>query len=169
MEENEFDLPNVQQVLNDYCAKVIEIYRRNLTQSDRIASRQLYDNVSTSIKSQGTTITVNLNVADYMRYIEDGRSSGRFPPIVKIRKWIDDKGIVPRMDSNGRLPTLDSLAFLIGRKIANEGFKGSDDLKKTLEEINAEYIDLLNQALKRDFEEYYSVKIMDKINSMIKI
>ena len=40
-----------------------------------------------------------------------------------IRKWIDDKGITPYADKNGRAVSKDSLAYLITRKIHRDGIK----------------------------------------------
>lgn len=54
----------------------------------------------------------------YTYWMENGRNAGKFPPISAIRKWIDDKGIVAEKISRN------SLAFLIARKIAKEGYKG---------------------------------------------
>lgn len=50
----------------------------------------------------------------YINVLEDGRRPGKFAPPELIRKWIDDKPLgtdIPR----------DSLAFLINRKISEEG------------------------------------------------
>lgn len=51
---------------------------------------------------------------DYTEYLVNGREPGKFPPIDAIKKWIEDKGIVSDIP-------VSSLAFLIARKIANEG------------------------------------------------
>ena len=50
-----------------------------------------------------------------------GRKPGKFPNLTAIEMWIADKGIVPRPDKNGKSISTKSLAFLIGRKIANSG------------------------------------------------
>ena len=52
----------------------------------------------------------------YTEYLEDGRKPGGFPPVDAIKKWIQDKGIQSELPIN-------SLAYLIGRKIAKEGWK----------------------------------------------
>lgn len=57
---------------------------------------------------------------DYAQQLETGRSSGAFPPIKAIEQWIIDKGV---FRSVLREIKLSSLAFLIARKIANEGWK----------------------------------------------
>ena len=50
-----------------------------------------------------------------------GRKPGKFPNLLAIEQWIADKGIVPRPDKNGKSISTKSLAYLIGRKIANSG------------------------------------------------
>ena len=52
----------------------------------------------------------------YSQQLETGRRAGGFPPIQQIEQWIKDKGITPIEIS------ISSLAFLIARKIAREGW-----------------------------------------------
>jgi hypothetical protein len=56
----------------------------------------------------------------YAQQLETGRQAGRFPPIDAIKQWIVDKGIANRIE--GQI-SISSLAFLIARKIAREGWK----------------------------------------------
>ena len=65
-------------------------------------------------------LTAQLWGEDYSQQLETGRKSGRFPPIDAIEQWIKDKGIANRVQ--GQI-SISSLAFLIARKIANEGWK----------------------------------------------
>lgn len=57
----------------------------------------------------------------YTEYLEDGREAGGWPPVDKIVQWIKDKPIVPKDDIS-----ISSLAYLIGRKIAAEGWDRKD-------------------------------------------
>ena len=50
-----------------------------------------------------------------------GRRPGKFPNLTAIEHWIEEKGIMPRPDKNGKSISTKSLAYLIGRKIANSG------------------------------------------------
>ncbi len=55
---------------------------------------------------------------DYTQQLEFGRNAGGFPPIDQIEQWVKDKNIVSVDDKiNTR-----TLAFLIARKIAREGY-----------------------------------------------
>lgn len=171
MEDNiieELELTTIAKYLDDYIAEFKELYARHLEADGRVATRQLIDNFTLEVNVMGTTINVMLNVADYYRYVENGRSSGRFPPVDKIIKWIEAKPIIPRPDAKGKLPTTNQLAFLIGRKIANQGYEGKPSLITTVDELNAKYIPLFQQALEEDFG-LYQIKVLDEINKMIKI
>lgn len=64
--------------------------------------------------------TVVLIGEEYSQQLETGRKEGRFPPIADIKKWILDKGVFTSALQN---ISLSSLAFLIARKIANNGWK----------------------------------------------
>ena len=55
----------------------------------------------------------------YAVQLEQGRKAGAFPPIKAIEKWIMDKGIFANVLNEIKLS---SLAYLIARKIAKEGW-----------------------------------------------
>jgi hypothetical protein len=42
---------------------------------------------------------------EYWKYVEDGRKSGKYPPLETIKKWIEVKPVLPRPLANGKLPT----------------------------------------------------------------
>lgn len=178
--EEEFNIeeyPNLLQLFGEYREEVVRLLKQRLEENGRKASGQLVNNISTSIKSSGSNIVINLIAADYLKQTTEGRqptqSGGDGTVQRKIYDWIQQKGILPtpREDKNGKtyLPTQEQLAFLIARKIHREGFKGDDILYQVLEEVNSKYIPLFNQALKKDFDDLYTIKIMDKINHMIRI
>ena len=73
---------------------------------------------SLEVKVQG--LKAQLWGEDYAQQLETGRKSGKFPPISAIEQWIKDKGIANRIQ--GQI-SISSLAFLIARKIAKEGWK----------------------------------------------
>lgn len=77
------------------------------------ASGEWSESVELIAKGSSGIIMAN----DYTWYMEHGRKPGKFPPIMAIEKWINDKGI-PVTDIS-----VSSLAFIIARKIAKEGTK----------------------------------------------
>lgn len=155
------DFNNLIEVLNDYAREIKELYQYNLNYDNAVASGKLLNSVKYLLQHNGSRFEVLLELADYWKYVENGRKAGKFPPINKILDWIRVKPVIPR-PYNGKLPTERQLAFLISRKIALEGTKPRDILKLSLEELNEEYNDKIAEALTKDL-----VDEIDKITAII--
>jgi hypothetical protein len=61
--------------------------------------------------------TATIKGANYTYWMEHGRKPGKFPPINMIKKWIIEKPV------HFENISLNSLSFLIARKIARDGTK----------------------------------------------
>jgi len=122
------------------------------------ASGRLARSVRSEVK--GSVLTVYAD--DYIYYLENGRGptkgGGNGGLRAIIRKWIDDKGIVP----DGI--TKDSLAYLITRRIHEEGTTiyqaGGSDLVSGI--FNEQLID----SIEREFAELVLVEINSDILSI---
>lgn len=77
-------------------------------------------NFAESLEVQVNDTKAILLGANYAEQLEYGRKAGKFPPIAQIEKWINDKGIMSKIQ--GKI-SVSSLAFLIARKIARVGWK----------------------------------------------
>lgn len=150
MEENTLiRLEALQAVLGEYAEEVARYYKENLDRDDRYASGKLVQSVESRIAVNGQAYQVQLRLEDYWKYVEwDTRP--HWPPTSALLKWIEVKPVIPQPGRNGKLPTPQQLAYLIGRKIARFGTKGSHTLAKTLEEINARYEERIREALVKD-------------------
>ena len=129
---------HLQEALAQYAQAISDRYKQNLENSGRRASGQLISSVSTKVTVDGNEFVIELQLEDYWKYVEEGRGPGGFPPPDKILQWIRMKPILPTPLANGKLPTEKQLAYLIGRKIANEGFEGTHDIQHTMEEVDYE-------------------------------
>lgn len=152
---------NLERVLLEYGKEVRNLYQLNLVQSDRIASGALLNSCEFELEVNGSRYDVYLSMEDYWKYIEDGRHPGKFPPTNKILEWIMVKPVIPRPDRNGKLPTPRSLAYLIGRKIANEGYEGSHDLKRAIDTLQQQYEPKIVAALSQDLGGYLQKIIIE--------
>lgn len=142
------EFKNLQEALAQYAQAIADKYKTNLESSGRRATGQLITSVNTVVVVNENEFAIDLNLEDYWKYVEEGRGAGKFPPPDKILEWIRVKPILPTPLANGKLPTEQQLAFLIGRKIANEGFEGTHDLQHTMEEVD--YEEIIVEALDKD-------------------
>ena len=83
-----------------------------------------------------------------VKFIENGRGPGKFPPVNVMQDW------VKRKLGETELPRVKTLAFLIGRKISIEGTKGNHLLQECVNEINRTYNNRLQEALNKDMNNY---------------
>ena len=125
-------------------AKLVLLISQKLIAKDKKASGELIDKLKfriTSHKKNG--LTLRLGGKQYLKYVDEGRKPGNYPPPEKIKAWIKKKGLDVRQ-------SIDSLAFLIGRKISEKGIKPTNvigDSNKELEKLQKK---LIMDALAKD-------------------
>ena len=144
---------NLQAVLQEYGVAVRNLYQDRLILHDRIATGALLNSCEVRVDYDGTAYEVKLDLADYWRYVEMD-TAPHWPPPSAILKWIQAKPVLPRPMKNGKLPTPQQLAFLIGRKIAVFGTEGHPDLTDSVEDMNKAYQERIAAALARDVGSY---------------
>lgn len=165
-ELKELELNHVQECLNKYKKDFEYIYKQKLIDDHIDPGSKLIQTCNAEIQFNGLTMSVKLNLQDYWKFVENGRApGGKFPPILKIEDWIKERNILPRPDKNGKLPSQKSLAYLIARKISEDGIEPGKQLEDSIQEMNNVYMDLFKEALQQDFNDY-QLKILEKINKM---
>lgn len=146
------DLPHVQAVMEEMAIAIRNEYQDNLIRNDRIASGDLLNNIEYEITRDDFTVTIYVKMRDYWYYVENGRKAGKWPPIQNILDWIKIKPVLPRPNAEGKLPTPQQLAFLIARKIGEEGTEGTQDLRKATDTIWDTFEDRLYEAIDEDVD-----------------
>jgi hypothetical protein len=111
-----------------------------------------------SVRYDVKNSTLTVYAEQYIGALEFGRKPGKKPPRDVIRKWIDEKGIIPNGISK------DSLAFLIQRKIGEEGTtiwqQGGSDL------VSGIFNDALTKEIENDF---YNLIASEVTSDVLKI
>lgn len=151
------EFTNVIQFLNDFGRELTDKYKSNIIKDDAVASGELLDSVRYIFNKKNTSFEISMEMAEYWKYVESGRKSGRFPPISAIREWVRVKPVIPR-PYNGKLPTENQLAFLIARSIAENGIKPRPIFKDSLNDVMKDFESGLEDAFTKDVENE-----MDKI------
>lgn len=149
-----FDPTALVDILRELGENVREGYVNKLIRNGRPTTENtLASTVTSQVEVNGTTYSVVLNLQEYWKYVEEG-TRPHWPPPSAILHWIEVKPVIPRPDEKGRIPTPKQLAYLIGRKIAREGTKGTHDLKETTDTILGYYEDRIKEALETDCLRY---------------
>ena len=156
METNALTMPHVVAVLHEYAETVRDLYKEKLVEADRLASEDLYNSIEAQVVVNGTEYLVQVRALDYWKYVE-WDTKPHWPPVQSLLRWIRVKPVLPR--SGGSVPRPEQLAYLIGRKIAREGTKGSHDLALASTETNRRFRDAINEALAQDAQQFVTVWI----------
>lgn len=156
METNALTMPHVEAVLHEYAETVRDLYKEKLVEADRLASEDLYNSIEAQVVVNGTEYLVQVRALDYWKYVE-WDTKPHWPPVQSLLRWIRVKPVLPR--SGGSVPRPEQLAYLIGRKIAREGTKGSHDLALASTETNRRFRDAINEALAQDAQQFVTVWI----------
>lgn len=144
-----FSFTHTAKVLEEYAQAVEAAYKDNLIEHGHIATAGLLNSIHTEVRLGEQSVAVDMNLAEYWKYIEyDTRP--HFPPPSALLKWVLVKRITPTPDANGRIPTPKQLAFLIGRKIAREGTKGTHSLEDAVRYLNEGYREKIEAAITQD-------------------
>ena len=155
------DTRELQAALEDLAKDIERGYKEKLLREDHRATGQLLASIHADVEVGGTTYAVVLHLEDYWKYLEEG-TPPHWPPRDAILKWIKAKPVIPRPDEKGRIPTQESLAFLISRAMAGQspnpqipgGTKGTHDLRETTDAIIPYWKERLKDILGRMYGNY---------------
>lgn len=155
------EFTNVVQFLNDFGKELADKYKRNLVNDDAIDTSKLLNSIKYIFNNNNTSFEISMEMAEYWKYVESGRKSGKFPPISAIREWVKVKPVIPR-PYNGKLPTENQLAFLIARSISNKGIRPRPIFNDSLDDVMRDFENGLEDAFTKDVENE-----MDKITVLL--
>ena len=137
-------------------------YIKNLVRSGHptyFGTNRLTDTITANVTVDGHSFSATLRMNKYWEYLEEGTGPARgrdkyWPNSSAIAKWVEIKPVIPRPDSNKKIPTPKQLTFLISRKIHDKGIKGTHDLERAKEEVIPHYYALIEEALTADIGDY---------------
>lgn len=174
-----------EKALNKFALKTMTFARGNLLRQKKNASGALRDsidyNITTTRKGENiSSFRLQFTLADYGTFVEDGVNGTRKkygspysyttkqPPSSVILGWLKSKPVKLR-DSKGRFRKnkkgeLNTLAFLIARKIKERGLKPAPFLKPSFEKVFKGLDKEIVKDFALDMEEFYAFTIQEEID-----
>ena len=137
------------EVLKEYAIELRNTLQDSYITDDRIATGDLLNSVEYIIEKDDRQIEVSLQLKEWWKYVEYD-TKPHFPPPDAMLNYIKAKPILPKPDRNGKLPTPNQLAYLIGRKISEVGTTGTHNVRDTVRLINERYEEKIGQAISED-------------------
>lgn len=151
---------HLTEVLNSFGDRFVELARENIERNGSNASHNLSDSIEKIVEVGEDYYSVKISLDDYWVYLENGRGPGKFPPPPAIRSWIEVKPVTPYPDSQGRIPTVDQLTFLISRKISREGTSAQPFFEPAKEQAIREFSQAIDDAIAADIDAYIEEAVL---------
>lgn len=151
-------LKNTEQTIAQWAEAFRKRYHDNNVQAGYDPSRPLQTDIKFQVYSNSGNFEINFELPDYWYYAEHGRGPGKMPPKGSLMQWMKFKQILPSPItlSSGKtvLPSMESLEFLIRRKIGEHGTQGQHTWELTEQQMKDRLISDVKAALTKDFTEY---------------
>ena len=147
------------EVLKEYAIELRNTLQDSYITDDRIATGDLLNSVEYIIEKDDRQIEVSLQLEEWWKYVEED-TKPHFPPPDAMLNYIKAKPILPKPDRNGKLPTPNQLAYLIGRKISEVGTTGTHNVRDTVRLMNERYEEKIGQAISEDINNELDVIII---------
>lgn len=111
----------------------------------KVASGSLINSISYRLVDTANYVQVQLLANDYLKWVDEGRRPGTYPPIQAIKRWVAIKGI-PK-----------EAAWAIRKNIYKFGIKPTNVIKKTVRTIE----------ISRNNNRKYEERMVDNIVKML--
>lgn len=141
----------MQQVGNDY----IDTLKRELIKDGKKSTGNLVNSLQLKIVKTKDGYATQILAADYLEDVDKGRKPGKMPPVSKITKWANKKGI--------RIPGANAkqVGFIIARSISKKGIKATNVLNDTKKKMLNNADEKITKAVVKDFENYIEKEFKD--------
>lgn len=151
---------NTKLILEEFGKQFIDAYRSGLDAKNANASKDLYNSLNFEIKSGEQSISLDILLNDYWKYLEYGCKGtetsypeayypAHYPPVHAIEEWIRIKPVIPEQ-RNGKLPTQKQLAYMIVNSIHNQGIEPRFIFRDAGESVWEQLKDALEEAITKD-------------------
>ena len=151
------DFKHTMKALNDFGNFIITNYKSEL-EAEQMNNGELYRTISYSVSTDNSGWVISVSLAEYWKYIENGRRAGaKMPPVSAIENWVKVKQIIPHSMTlnSGKtvVPTIPQLSFLIARSIGRRGIPPKPLFKNSFEAAKQQFIQVIKDAITQDIKE----------------
>lgn len=137
------------KVLRMFGDDYIKILTALLRKKDKKASGALINSLSSKIQQTAKDIVIVIESNDYLKYVDEGRKPGKYPPLNAISKWMALKNI-PK-----------EALFPIAKSIYKFGIKPTNVIQQTTKEFET------SPTLTKKYEENIASFIEEELYKML--
>jgi hypothetical protein len=94
MSDKFFDKKLANEFGKDYVRVLVSLLKNNRPFA-KVASGSLINSINYRLQDTANGVNIILLANDYLKYVDEGRKPGTYPPIRAIQKWVAIKGMKP--------------------------------------------------------------------------
>ena len=167
-------LKDTQDALNAFGKYVVQQSRSKLTQSNKNASKRLYESLGYELKVMPSSFSMGFLMENYGEYQDKGVSgtevkyntpykyTNKMPPPSAFSQWVVRKGLKGTRDASGRFVSRKGLQFAIAKSIFKKGIKPSLFFTKPFEAAFKNLPNDIVEAYGLDVENFLKTTINNK-------
>jgi hypothetical protein len=167
-------LKDTQDALNAFGKYVVQQSRSKLTQSNKNASKRLYESLGYDLKVMPNSFSMAFLMENYGEYQDKGVSgtevkyntpykyTNKMPPPSAFSQWVVRKGLKGTRDASGRFVSRKGLQFAIAKSIFKKGIKPSLFFTKPFEAAFKNLPNDIVEAYGLDVENFLKTTINNK-------
>jgi hypothetical protein len=167
-------LKDTQDALNAFGKYVVQQSRSKLTQSNKNASKRLYESLGYDLKVMPNSFSMAFLIDNYGIYQDKGVSgtevkyntpykyTNKMPPPSAFSQWVVRKGLKGTRDASGRFVSRKGLQFAIAKSIFKKGIKPSLFFTKPFEAAFKNLPNDIVEAYGLDVENFLKTTINNK-------
>lgn len=163
-------LYNLTNIMESWGKTIVDELKEEVSKDKTMATRKLFQSIAPKIHITFNKFTLEINMEDYWRQVDEGQKSGTKPDVNKILKWMRHKKIQPKpakvnltkpyskrarkVFKDRRLVLAEKIANAIQRKgtIKRFGYKGSGFVTEYLETLEQRMTKSIEEATGKDIE-----------------
>lgn len=145
--------------LNEFRGEYVKELTNSLTEKNLISSGQLGEsiklNVQPKVKVFGQIYRMQIRMAEYGEYVDEGRKPGKGLPIGVLEKWLTYPNTLQKLTGQDRQlkdHERKSLAYVINRSIKQKGIKPKNWIQPAADKANRNIAGVVEAAIAEDIE-----------------
>jgi hypothetical protein len=142
--------PITERKMKEFGKDYVKILVRELLRAGKQATGQLIRSINYKLKEEAEVYLIDIESAPYLKWVDEGRKPGSYPPIKPLIKWAQVKGI-PK-----------EAAWGIQKNIYKFGIKPTNVISKVVREFET------SSTLQRKYENEVVENLVKMINQNYK-
>ena len=145
--------------LNEFRGEYVKELTNSLTEKNLIASGQLGESIKLDVQPKvkvfGQIYRMQIRMAEYGEYVDEGRKPGKGLPVGVLENWLRYPNVLQKLtgqDKQLKDYERKSLAFLINRSIKQKGIKPKNWIQPAADKANRNIAGVVEAAIAEDIE-----------------